>query len=80
MNKAHTAKYLLLMGSKSAPRALLFSVDHRYLAELIDDDGSMIDNLLRTGTPCAAPHNLALDSVNPAPSTQPESVQCFALS
>ena len=76
----HTAKYLILLKDETAQRALLFGGDHRYLTELIDDDGLVLENLIRCGTACLPPGDLALDGVTPwQASRQPIDVRCFAL-
>jgi hypothetical protein len=79
-SRPHAAKYLILLKSETAARALLFGGDHRYLAEVIDDDGLVLDNLIRAGTQCPPPGELSLECA--ACLLQPQSgslVQCFAL-
>lgn len=49
MNRNNCAKYLLLFGTKEAPRAVLFDDQERLLAEMIDEDGFLLDSLLRAG-------------------------------
>ena len=72
----HTAKYLILLGSDSAARALLFGEDHRFLAEMFDDeDGLVLGNLMSKGTACQPPR----DVVSSLPASAPTSIQCFAL-
>jgi hypothetical protein len=71
----HTARFLVLLRSANATRALLFGQDQRFLAELLDDDGLLLDDLIRSGTSCQPPdemasHALACSSMR---------VQCFAL-
>ncbi len=80
MNDSHCAKYLILLGPADAPRALLFSGEHRYLAEMIDDDGVMVETLLKSSRVCPKPRRLSLDSVA-APDLQDigEDMRCFAL-
>lgn len=76
----HTAKYLILLKDETAQRALLFGGDHRYLTELIDDDGLVLENLIRFGTACLPPGDLALDAVVPWQTPQQSlDVRCFAL-
>lgn len=58
-NNAHAARYLVLLSHDHNRRALLFARDHRYLAEVIDDDGLVIDNLVKTGRPCLPPGEVA---------------------
>ncbi len=72
----HTAKYLILLGSDTATRALLFGQDHRFLAEMFDDeDGLMLDNLMRAGTSCLPPDDVRM----PGPASAATRLQCFAL-
>ena len=76
----HTAKYLILLKDETAQRALLFGGDHRYLAELIDDDGLVLENLIRFGTACLPPGDLVLDTVIPREAAQQQiDMRCFAL-
>jgi len=49
MNRNNCAKYLLLFGSKDSPRAVLFDEQECLLAEMIDEDGFLVDSLLREG-------------------------------
>jgi hypothetical protein len=49
MTKNNCARYLLLFGSKESPRAVLFDEEERLLAEMIDEDGFLVDSLLREG-------------------------------
>ena len=58
MNRNNCAKYLLLFGSKEAPRAVLFDDEHRMLAEMIDEDGFLVDSLLREGRAVRPPSKL----------------------
>lgn len=72
----HTAKYLILLGSDSATRALLFGQDCRFLAEIFDDeDGLVRGNLMRSGTACQPP----VDVVMAPQASTPTSMQCFLL-
>ncbi len=72
----HTAKYLILLGSDTATRALLFGQDHRFLAEMFDDeDGLVLDNLMRGGTSCMLPGDVTM----PGPASAVTRMQCFAL-
>ena len=72
----HTAKYLILLGSDSATRALLFGQDHRFLAEMFDDeDGLMLGNLMRAGTSCTPPDDVTVPKLAGAVTR----MQCFAL-
>jgi hypothetical protein len=49
MKTNNCARYLLLFGSKESPRAALFDHEERLLAEMIDEDGFLVDSLLRQG-------------------------------
>lgn len=72
----HTARYLLLLGSDDATRALLFGQDHRFLAEMFDDeDGLVLGNLMRAGTSCRLPDGVKV----PGQASAPIRMQCFAL-
>lgn len=75
----HTARYLILLKDETAQRALLFGGDHRYLTELIDDDGLVLENLIRFGTACLPPGDLVLDAVISQAAAQPINMRCFAL-
>jgi hypothetical protein len=79
-DRAHSAKYLILVGPRAARRALLFNHEHRYLSEVIDDeDGLMVDALLRSGKGCELPRTLRLDGIVPAAQLAACSVQCIEL-
>ncbi|MEY4563217.1 MAG: hypothetical protein RLZZ618_2494 [Pseudomonadota bacterium] len=80
MNPSHNARYLVLLGPTDAPRALLFSGEHRYLAEMIDDDGMMVDTLLKSSRVCPRPRNLKFDAVATVdPAHAAKDVRCYAL-
>lgn len=80
VNASHRAKYMLLLGPEEAPRALLFNGDHRYLAEVLDDDGMVVDHLVRSSRSCPTPRDLSLAAVLPPPAIGPaDAVRCFAL-
>jgi hypothetical protein len=75
-NHDHTARYLVLLDQDDARRALLFAQDDRFLGEVIDDDnGFVVDNLMRAGNRCAPPRKVAeyADAAGGA------SLLCFAL-
>jgi hypothetical protein len=79
-DRSHSAKYLILVGPRAARRALLFNHEHRYLSEVIDDqDGLMVDALLRSGKVCELPRALRLDGIVPAAQLAGCSVQCVEL-
>ncbi|MBC7956001.1 MAG: hypothetical protein H7Y33_09055 [Cytophagales bacterium] len=72
----HTAKYLILLGNDDQTRAFLFGQDHRFLAEMFDeDDGLALDNLMRAGTLCPPPSGLTAHPL----ACIPTRMQCFAL-
>jgi hypothetical protein len=78
-HNSHCAKYLILVGPKSAPRALLFNREHRYLAEMIDDRFT-VERLMRASRVCAKPTMLALEAVVPPEQLATGAgVQCFEL-
>ena len=81
MNRSHSAKYLILLGPKDAPRALLFNGQRDYLAEMIDDDdGFMIENLLKSSRVCPTPRDLTFDAlIEPHQLADGQAVRCFAL-
>jgi len=58
MNKNNCARYLLLFGTKESPRAVLFDEEERLLAEMIDEDGFLLDSLLREGRAVRPPSRL----------------------
>ncbi len=74
-NHDHTARYLVLLDHEEATRALLFGQDQRYLAEVIDDDGLVIENLMRAGKECAPPPTVAAH----AEGDKPMRLLCFKL-
>ncbi|CAG1019967.1 hypothetical protein BURC_04904 [Burkholderiaceae bacterium] len=80
MNGPYSAKYLVLLQTQHAPRALLFNGEHDFLAEL-DDDGFVVDTLVRAGTPCPPPPALPLDHMvsNEASGSMSTGLQCYAL-
>jgi len=77
MNRSLRAKYMLLVGPADAPRALLFDGEHRFLAEVFDEDRMVLDQLMKSSRVCAAPGTLVLDDgeeLEPA-----DAGRCFAL-
>ena len=80
MDRTHSAKYLILLGPQDAPRALLFNGQHDYLAEMIDDDGMMVENLLKSSRVCPTPQALNFGPLlAPHHSAAGQAVRCFAL-
>jgi len=69
-------KFLLLLDD--VPRALLFDSQQRLLGEVIEDDGFIVDNLLRSASQCPCPDDLMLLAVPPAQAAS-ERVRCFEL-
>ena len=59
----HHARYLVLFGDEEAPRAALFDIQERLLAEMIGDDGYNVDNLVRASSACAPPCPAMLDAI-----------------
>jgi hypothetical protein len=71
----YTARYLVLLGHDATRRALLFARDQRYLAEVIDEDGMLLDNLMKAARACPTPGRVAEHTRASTPAT----VLCFAL-
>ncbi|HEY0856383.1 MAG TPA: hypothetical protein VGE16_04970 [Albitalea sp.] len=80
MNGPYSAKYLVLLQTQHAPRALLFNGEHDFLAEL-DDDGFVVDDLVRAGTPCPPPPALPLEQMvsHEANGSTGSGLRCYAL-
>jgi hypothetical protein len=76
--RPYTAKYLVLLHSQAQPRALLFNGEHDFLAEL-EDDGFVVDSLVRAGTPCPPPTALPLDEVMHGPMHDNGQLECYTL-
>lgn len=73
--KAH-ARFLVLFDT--ARRALLLDGDQRLLGEVIEDDGFIVDTLLRSARVCALPMvPLMLASI--LPPLAGEAMRCFEL-
>lgn len=70
------AKFLLLLDD--APRALLFDSERRLLGEVIEEDGFIVDSLLRSASECPRPGDDMMGAVVPPPSPQ-RPVRCFEL-
>jgi len=75
---SHRAHYMVLLGPTDAPRALLFSDECRYLAEMFDEDGMLVENLVKCSRECPPPSALRFDGVVPAPASC-GGVQCYEL-
>lgn len=69
-------KFLLLI--EGAPRALLFDKERQLIGEVIEEDGFIVDSLLRTANECPCAVDGMLNMVVPPPSPN-HSVRCFEL-
>ena len=69
-------KFLLLLDD--APRAFLFDGQRQFLGEVIEDDGFVVDSLLRSASTCHSPVDDMLSLVVPPPSPQ-QPMRCFEL-
>jgi hypothetical protein len=78
-DNSHSAKYLVLIGPKTAQRALLFNDEYRYLSEVIDDDGLMVDGLLGAARACELPRPLRVDGIVPGAQLASATARCFEL-
>ncbi|HWP19390.1 MAG TPA: hypothetical protein VNO84_09695 [Burkholderiaceae bacterium] len=58
MDRPTCGKYLVLVDSEDAPRALLFAGSFDYLAEL-EHDSLTVDHLVQGGRPCPPPQPLS---------------------
>lgn len=70
------AKFLVLVDS--APRALLLDGDQRLLGEVIEDDGFIVETLLRTAKACVLPL-LPLLLASTMPPLAGGAMRCFEL-
>lgn len=70
------AKFLVLLDD--ATRALLFDSGQCLLGEVIEEDGFIVDNLLRAAKECPVPAGEMLGAIVPAPSPQ-RPARCFEL-
>ena len=70
------AKFLILLDD--APRALLFDSQQCLLGEVIEEDGFIVDSLLRGARECPVPRDEMLRAIVPPPSPQLP-VRCFEL-
>lgn len=71
-----TAKFLVLLDD--APRALLFDSQQCLLGEVIEEDGFIVESLLRAATECPVPRDEMLQAIVPPPTPQ-RPVRCFEL-
>lgn len=69
-------KFLMLLDD--GPRALLFDSDRRLMGEVIEEDGFIVESLLRSASVCPGPHLEMLSAVVPAPLPQ-RPMRCFEL-
>ena len=77
--RSHCAQYMVLLGPSDAPRALLFNGECHYLAEMFDEDGLLVENLVKSSRVCPPPRGLQFDDVVPAPAVSGEPVRYFEL-
>lgn len=70
------AKFLVLLDD--APRALLFDSEQRLIGEVIEEDGFIVDSLLRSARECPFPRDDMLESMVPPPSPQ-RPMRCYEL-
>ena len=71
-----SAKFLVLLND--TPRALLFDGDRQLLGEVIEEDGFIVDRLLRSASECPCPDDAMLRAFVPPPSPD-IGVRCFEL-
>lgn len=69
-------KFLLLLDD--APRALLFDSERRLLGEVIEEDGFIVNSLLRSANECPARLDEMLHAVTPPPTLQ-RPMRCYEL-
>lgn len=69
-------KFLVLLDD--APRALLFDDEQQLLGEVIEEDGFIVDSLLRSASECPWPDGTMLSAMVPPPSPN-DRVRCFQL-
>ena len=75
----YRAKYLVLLHTSLRQRALLFNGENDFLAEL-DDDGIIVDSLVRSGTPCEPPPSLPLPKVGgDSELVSRDQLECYSL-
>jgi hypothetical protein len=60
-----SARFLLILDD--AHRAFLFDGEQKLLGEVIEDDGFIVDELLRAARECPPPRERMLSAVVPAP-------------
>lgn len=76
MDRSLRAKYMIFFGPADAPRALLFDREHRFLAEVFDEDRMVVDQLMKSSRACPPPGDLVLDGVA---LESDDATCCFAL-
>ncbi len=70
------AKFLVLLDA--TPRALLFDSQRQLIGEVIEEDGFIVDSLLRSASACPCPCESMLSMVVPPPSAD-HMARCFEL-
>jgi hypothetical protein len=81
IDNSRCAQYMVLLGPAETPRALLFDRQCHYLAEMFDEDGLLVDQLVKSSRVCPPPRGLMLDDVMPPPAAvAADALRCFALS
>lgn len=70
------ARFLVLLDD--TPRALLLDMDQQLLGEVIEDDGFIVESLLRNAEQCPLPGESVLRGVTAPPARQ-QPMRCFAL-
>jgi hypothetical protein len=70
------ARFLLLIDD--AQRAVLLDGEHRHLGDVLEEDGFIVETLLRNARSCPLPAADALSALSPAPSPQAR-LRCFEL-
>ena len=69
-------KFLVLFDG--ATRALLFDRDQKLVGEVIEDDGFIVEGLLRSASECPCPDDTMLHAVVPPPSPA-DRMRCYEL-
>ena len=78
--RPHNARYLVLFGSETSPRAALLDEEKHLMTEMLDADGFIVERLVRLGVACSPPAPAALKTL--MSSSDPDEYQfvhCFSL-